>query len=101
MLLVLAAFAQAVSATPPEVIDLTIPQPCEAPAPHSDEIVVCATPTDGLGPYRIGQASPPRPAVPKAEVQLAEGVSASAETESQDVGGVPSNRLMLRLKVKF
>ena len=34
-------------------------------------------------------------------MQLDQGLSASAETESYDVGGFPSNRLMVRLKIKF
>jgi hypothetical protein len=34
-------------------------------------------------------------------VKIADGVSAGAETESVEVGGFPSNRLMLRFKMKF
>jgi hypothetical protein len=32
---------------------------------------------------------------------LSDVVSAAAETENVDVGGRPSNRLMVRLKIKF
>jgi hypothetical protein len=92
--------AQAVSASPPEQIDLTIRQPCQPQSSSPDEVVVCAR--TGESPYRLRQppAPPPR-APPKAEVKLAEGVDAGVETEQADVGGHPSNRAMLRLKVKF
>ena len=39
--------------------------------------------------------------MPKAQVRLAPGVSASAETDQADVGGFPSNRMLVRLKFKF
>ena len=42
-----------------------------------------------------------RQALPDAQVKIAGGVSAGAETESVDVGGFSSNRLMLRFKMKF
>jgi len=92
--------AQAVSASPPERVDLTIRQPCQAQTSAPDEVVVCAR--TGENPYRLKQlpAPPPRE-LPKAEVQVAEGVQAGVETEQADVGGHPSNRAMLRLKVKF
>jgi len=93
--------AQAVTSAPPKKIDLTIPQPCRAQKPSDDEIVVCARRDGELSPYRIGQPPSRRSDVPKAELQLADGVAASAETESADVGGFPSNRVMVRLKIKF
>jgi hypothetical protein len=34
-------------------------------------------------------------------VQIAPGVSAAAETEQADVGGFPSNRFLVRFKIKF
>lgn len=94
------AITQAVSASPPERIDLTIPQPCRPEAGSIDEVVVCAN-RNGESPYRLQQAPPPPKRVPKAELSVAEGVSVAGETEQADVGGVPSNRVMLRLKVKF
>ena len=94
------AITQAISASPPERIDLTIPQPCRSEAASSDEVVVCAN-RKGENPYRLLEA-PPRPkGVPKAELSVAEGVSVAGETEQADVGGTPSNRVMFRLKVKF
>ena len=92
--------AQAISASPPERIDLTIPQPCRPEAASNDEVVVCAN-RNGESPYRLQEQPPPEKGMPKAELSLAEGVSVAGETEQADVGGVPSNRVMLRLKVKF
>lgn len=91
---------QAIGSTPPETIDLTVPQPCAAPAPADGEILVCAG-RDGRGPYRIQPAPPAGSDVAKAETQLANGVNASVETESHDVGGFPSKRAMVRLKIRF
>lgn len=99
--LVFAALAQAVSSTPPERIDLTIPQPCETQRSTDQEIVVCARPNGAISPYRIKQLPPQHSEVPKAEFQIANGVGVGAETESADVGGFTSNRLMARLKIKF
>jgi hypothetical protein len=101
MSLVLAAVLQAVSASPPERVDLTIRQPCQLPEASADEIVVCAN-RNGENPYRLQEMPPPeQAALPNAEVNVAEGVSVGAETEEADVGGFVSNRAMLRLKVKF
>ena len=94
--------AQAVSASPPERVDLTLPQPCAEQRTAADEVVVCAN-RDGESPYRLKEPAAPeeKPTLPKAEVQIAEGVIAGVGTEGADVGGFPSNRIMLKLKVKF
>lgn len=100
MTLLLAAVLQAASPGPPERIDLTVPQPCR-PSEAEGEVVVCAN-RSGESPYRLNQpVQKAREGLPDAEVQVAEGVSVGAETESADVGGFPSNRAMLRLKIKF
>lgn len=100
-MLLLFLLAQAVQASPPQQIELTVRQPCRAESGAGDEVVVCAN-RNGESPYRLNQPAPPPPkSVPKAEVKLAEGVSADAGTEQVDVGGFPSNRAMIRLKVKF
>ena len=99
MMLLALALAQVVTAARPETIDLTIPQPCRAES--AGEVVVCAN-RNGESPYRLKQ--PPQQAkegLPKAEKQIAEGVSVSGETQQADVGGFPSNRAMIRLKIKF
>ena len=98
MRLLLAAMLQAVSASPPERIDLTIRQPCSESA-DSEEVVVCAR--RGESPYRLKEVPPPATKQTKAEVKIAGGVSVGAETESADVGGFASNRAMLRFKLKF
>jgi hypothetical protein len=101
MPLLLLALTQAISAAPPERIDLTVRKSCPVQRSQSDEVVVCANRGEA-NPYRINQPPPPPEAqLPKAETQLADGVSAGAETENVDVGGFPSNRMMIRLKVKF
>jgi hypothetical protein len=93
--------AQAVSASPPEWIDVLVPQPCRAESGEAGEVVVWAN-RSGVSPYRLKQpAPPPAKAMPQAQVEIAEGVSAAAETEQTDVGGFPSNRAMVRLKIKF
>ena len=101
MPLFLVAFAQIVSAAPPNRIDLTIPQPCTSQKSERDEIVVCANRGDGSNPYRLTRPPAPQKQLPKAELQLANGADVGAEIESVDVGGFPSNRAMLRLKIKF
>ena len=101
MSLFLAIMFQAVSASPPERVDLTIAQPCQPGKGADGEVVVCAN-RNGDGPYRLRDAQPvEQKALPDAQMQIADGVSAGAETESVDVGGFPSNRAMLKLKIKF
>jgi len=97
----LAVMAQAVASVPPEKIDLTIRQPCETQKSNENEVVVCARRSGDLRPYRINQLPARRSNIPKAEMELADGVSASADAEQADVGGFPSNRLMVGLKIKF
>ena len=100
--LLLAAMFQAMSASPPERVDLTIPQPCAARRSETDEVVVCGN-RKGESPYRLKEPVAPAggEALPKAEVNLAEGVTAGVGTEQADVGGFPSNRIMVGLKIKF
>ena len=102
-MLFLLVLAQSMSASPPERVDLTIPQPCSAQRSGADgEVIVCAN-RNGDSPYRLTDVPEPAEgeALPKAEVKVAEGVSAGVETERTDVGGFDSNRAMVRLKVKF
>ena len=91
--------AQVVTSAPPERIDLTVQQSCRAA--NAGEVVVCAN-RNGESPYRL---KPPiqqaKEGLPKAAKQIADGVSIAGETEQADVGGFPSNRAMIRLKIKF
>jgi len=98
-LLLATALLQTISTTS-DRIDLTVPQPCE-PAKAGEEVVVCAN-RSGESPYRLKQpVQKPRKALPDAELHIGEGVAIAGETEQADVGGFPSNRAMLRLKIKF
>ncbi|MBA3512585.1 hypothetical protein [Sphingomonas sp.] len=91
----------AISSAPPEKIDLTVPQPCVATGSTNGEIVVCARRNDGQSPYRIEPTPSARSDIPKAEVQLGNGVVLSAETETHYISDFPSKRAMVRLKIKF
>lgn len=102
MLQFFVALAQTISSAPSDRIDLTVQPPCEAYQSGSDEVVVCAPRRDERSPYRLpAPSSEEWDVVPKAEMSLGKGVNLAAETEQVDVGGFPSNRLMLRLKIKF
>jgi hypothetical protein len=102
MSLLLAAMVQAMSASPPERVDLTISQPCTERRAENGEVIVCAN-RNGVSPYRLQEPEEVAEgsALPDAEVKIADGVTADAATEQTDVGGFPSNRIMLGLKVKF
>lgn len=91
--------AQAVAASPPERIDLTVTPPC-VPWGNGEEVVVCAK-RGGKKPDRVSDAPQAKDGLPKAELGISPGVKLSGETEAADVGGFPSNRAMVRLKVKF
>lgn len=86
----------------PLVIDLTVPTPCaEADeAAMNGEIVVCSE--KDRQALRLSNAHrPPAKPVPKAEVQVTEGVALGLETESADLGMARSQRAMVRLKIKL
>lgn len=101
MSLLLAVMLQAVQATPPERIDLTIKQSCEAPQEAPADIVVCGRKSKAQR-YRLNEPLPEREAdIRKAELELLPGVKAAVEAEGSEVGGQQSNRAMIRLKVKF
>jgi hypothetical protein len=74
---------------------------CEADSKDIDEIVVCAPREKKRSPYRINVPRGQQKGLGKAEVTLGNGVRASAETESVDVGGFPSKRALIRIKVGF
>jgi hypothetical protein len=96
-----AALLQVVASGSPDAIDLTIPPSCEAQRAASDEIIVCGRRDGEPGPYRLPQLPPRDPGLPRAETGIAKGVAIAGETERADVGGFPSNRAMVRLKIKF
>ncbi len=100
MSLLLVAIAQAIASAPPETIDLTVRRPCDIERESQDEIVVCSE-RERQESFRLSQPGIKPVAPLKAEIQLTDGVALSAETESANIGGAPSNRLMARLKIKF
>ena len=97
MILLLVAALQTVPVQRTGTIDLTIAQPCDERT--GEEVVVCAK--RGESPYRLKELPLAQHRLGDAKVQISDGVSAAAETESADVGGFTSNRLMVRFKVKF
>ncbi|QYU70796.1 hypothetical protein J4558_12075 [Leptolyngbya sp. 15MV] len=70
------------------------------PPGRPGEIVVCATDQDEFR-YKREFDVEARPAIPDARISLGDGKTLSAETEQVGVGGFPSNRIMLRLRVGF
>ena len=100
-MLLLIAMAQAAPSAPQGRIDLTIPKTCEPQASAYDDVIVCGSRRDGSSRYRLPPPSPYQAEIPKAERHFGNGTSISAETEQVDIGGAPSNRVMIRLKFKL
>ena len=68
--------------------------------PETDQIIVCASkanPSDRV--TDLGSAD--EPYLPKAELKLFGDVKASVENEAANIGGFPSNRMMVRVKIPF
>ena len=80
-------------ATPPA---LRATKPCVA---DDDDIVICGRSEQ---PYRLKPLAPryDEATVPKAAVHVL-GATGAAEAEAASVGGIPSNRAMVRLKLPF
>lgn len=96
----LGGLLQTMTPDTPKVIDLGLSPPCQAAPTKEAEVVVCGRRDSERGPYRL---PPPTDtaARPKAEAQIADRVSIAGETENAEVGGRPSKRLMVRLKIRF
>lgn len=106
-MLILLASAQAIAPAPGDservVINIIAPAPCsdKDDIGFDEEIVVCAK-REQASTHRIsGAEGSVDQLVPRAEVRLADGTTVAAETESTDLGMARSQRLMVRLKVKF
>jgi len=82
-------------------MDLTIPKPCASQGSSDDDVIVCGRRRDDPSRYRLPPLTPYESTLPRAELQLGKGTIVSAETEQVDIGGTPSNRVMIRLKFKF
>lgn len=67
----------------------------------SEEVIVCANRYQG-SPYRLREpARKTADGLPPAQMQIGKGLSLAAETEGVEVGGLPSKRAMIRLKIRF
>ncbi len=64
------------------------------------EIVVCATDQSEFRYKREFDSDPP-PDIPGARISVGKGKTLSAEIEQAGVGGFPSNRIMMRLRIGF
>lgn len=106
MLLLGLLIAQPVSDNPATIIDLTVRNECPAPSRGSDEIVICAPGEGDPDRFRLPQSlrgdpdAEVRP-LPKAEISLSENAVASAEAEQVEIGGAPSRRAVVRVKIGF
>jgi len=99
-MLLLFAVAQAASSVPTGKIDLTTHQSCET-TPSDDDVIVCGRRRDDQSRYRIPPTAMRGSNMPKAAWRLGNGVGLAAETEQVDIGGAPSNRIMIRFKFPF
>jgi hypothetical protein len=77
-----------------------LPDRCRAASTREDEVVVCGRRGD-QSPYRIGPQAPSPPTLPDATFKLSDGVEAKLSADQGEVGGIPTNRAMIRLKIKF
>ena len=100
-MLLLIALAQAAPSAPQGRIGLTVSKPCETPEASNVDVLVCGRRGEDSSRYRIPPATAYQSSRPKADLQLGNGATLSAETEQVFIGGTPSNRAMIRLKFKF
>lgn len=77
-----------------------LPERCRAASIREAEVVVCGR-RDGQSPYRIGPQSPAPPTLPNAEFKISDRVGAKLSAEQGEIGGIPTNRAMITLKIKF
>lgn len=91
---------QAIEPADPSANWLASPERCARPPENKEEVVVCGR-RDGQSPYRIGPQPSAPPALPDAEFKISDNVKAGAKAEQGEVGGIPTNRAMVTLKIKF
>lgn len=84
------------SVVPSEAALPTILPRCTPSDP--DEIVVCGT--RGYRKYRLDPLPEPKSGFGKAEMTVGGG-NVGVVAEQGDIGGIPTNRAMVRLKIKF
>ena len=74
--------------------------PCDPGRADTDEVVVCGR-RDSQSPYRIGPQPDLPPALPNAEFRLLDSVGLKLHADQGEVGGIPTNRGMVSIKIKF
>ncbi len=84
------------SATPPVATIPTIVPRCTAASP--DEIIVCGS--SDSRKYRLEPLPETASGLGKAETSVA-GAKVQMVAEKGEIGGIPTNRAMIRLKIKF
>ena len=91
----------AAAAVPPDFDLARLPRRAsECRNAGADQIIVCAAKI--VRDNRVKElGSADEPYLPKAEVKLFGDVRAAVENEAVDVGGVPSKRMMVRVKIPF
>ncbi len=75
-------------------------EPCAKTTANDGEILVCAR-REGPSRYRVEPQPAPPPPLPDAEFQLFSGVRAKVGAEQGEVGGIPTNRAMVSIKIRF
>ena len=85
---------------PTDLAGKFLPDRCRAASIREDEVVVCGR-RDGQSPYRIGPQPPAPPTLPDAAFKLSDDVEAKLSAEQGEIGGIPTNRAMISLKIKF
>lgn len=100
--MLLALALQAAIAGPPVEIPRKLRATPDCTPREGEDIVVC-----GQGPERFRLGPLPKvkgmsdPGLPMAAMQIGPGVGVAAEVEQGNIGNTPTNRLMMRLKLKF
>lgn len=98
--MLLLTFLSLQTAEPPDLNSKILPDRCRAASIREDEIVVCGR-RDGQSPYRIKPLPPTPPSLPDAEFKISEKATAKLSAEQGEIGGIPTNRAMISLKIKF
>ncbi len=85
---------------PPPLASRILSERCRSATVREDEVVVCGR-RNGPSPYRIGPQSPTPPALPDAQFKISDRVEGKLSAEQGEVGGIPTNRAMVTLRIKF
>ena len=95
-------FAQAVAGPVlPPLVTVAPARNCPPATADETEVVVCGRRDDDGFRLKPLPERFAREDLPKVEVALSGGASVAAEAEAGNVGGIPTNRAMMRFKLKF